>query len=446
VTHCRATRSHGFLAGACTNMLFEYCRAYSCGYGIFTSAGHHNRAYRCYVNDTTEIGVFLYNGPDNVIEECYVHDTGREGIGTNGDCRRHAYRNNVVYNCGWNGINMEGNGLDHVIEGNLVANTHYGILSMGGNGVVRNNRTFMCTQNGLLLLNASGDTVESNLVVESHQDGIWVYNGCSDVTIRGNTIIGAGIGVKLESAGSAGRCRVVGNTFSRFLSGVSLGAAGGQEAVVEGNTFIGGRNGIVGGKGPGVRIAGNRLVHTLNGMSLGEPQDARIVSNRFRSVGMPLVLASGRGCVVEGNESTMSYYHGFYLTEPSGCTVRGNAILGSRTQGIRLDGGSSNVLSANRIVSAGGRGASDTGGIVLKKTTGAVLEANEIEDANVAIRFREGCRGVRLAGNRYRGGGLNVQIPAFEKPDNALDTEVSVEVIPDDKRAANELPPVPGRE
>lgn len=444
VRHCRSVLNRGFHAAGGSHHNFEYCRAYSVAFGIYTGGSHHVRAYRCYVNDTTAIGIFLYNGPDNVIEECYVTDTGREGIGTHGKAPRHVYRNNFIMNCGWNGINMEGRGDDHLTEGNTVINTHYGILVMGKKGTVRGNKTFNCTQDGIILWRARECTVEDNLIVGSMKEGIWIYRDTAKNVIRNNTLIQNANGILISDGPEDGGGHVIeGNTISRFYKGILLEKDGAKGTRIANNTFSGGRNPIYGESAIDIAVTGNTFTHCLHGVRTIEGTGWTVDKNTFRFIGTPVQFIKSADCSASGNTSTMAYYSSFHIRNSERIAYRGNTIRGSRTSGIRLDGATDCSIEGNTIEECGGHAAwTGTGGIRLANTGESTVAENTLRN-NIAqaIRFRENCTGNVLKDNVYKNNPVNVEIPEATREKNTIDTEEKVIAIPDDERRAKGLPP-----
>lgn len=446
VKNCLSYWHLGFRAENASHVTFERARVYSGTYGIFASESRHIAAYRCYVNDTCEIGIYLYNGPDNRIEECYVHNTGREGIGTHGTAPRHVYKNNVVYNTGWNVVNMEGAVSDYIISGNILGNSHYGVTAGGNfkggpNGIIADNVIFNCTQNGIITT-ANYTMITGNTIVRPGQDGIWLYNSATGCTVAGNRIYGGMNAIKADGKANEGRQTIKDNFFANNFAGVVFTGNGSQDSVIVGNTFTGVRNAIIVRNFPGIVIDGNTFVHALHGLRGYDAAKFTVANNVFRFVGIPIELRNCRDSIVEGNTSTMSYYGGVMLADCSGIRVVKNRIRGSRSTLIRIDGGENNVIAENDLISGGGHTAwTETAGIYFKKTKNNTIENNDMLDGY--IRFREACVGNVIKNNRIDNFGDNIfEIPEATYSKNTFDIADKIRVIKNSERKSALLEPL----
>ncbi|MCF7854777.1 MAG: right-handed parallel beta-helix repeat-containing protein [Candidatus Pacebacteria bacterium] len=433
VRHCRMSRCTGLYTGgsASRGLLVENCHLYSTVKGIFTILGQgHNVARGNYVHDSVEYGVFLYGSSDNIIEDNYISWCGKEGIGTNGKAPRQVYRRNVILGTGWTAINVEGACDDSLVEDNLVVNSHYGIILMGERTRCQNNKVFYSTQVGLYIHTGPKDkprpgiAIRDNLVVGSGDNGVWAREGNTDVSIVGNRVIQANIGVRVNSANTL----VAENEVSRTFRGLQTDGVTG--CVIQNNDFFHARYAVTvsGSAGGQTAVRGNRLHHSIGGIQVGGSKGVLIEDNTISAVGMGIRCGGSEALEIRKNRIRLAGYSGIRIGGSKDCVLEDNRLSNCRMRGIWLNDASGHQVRRNAVVD----NASMMGnaGLVLEKAQANVFEANEWRRCNLAILFKdEQCKENVFKNSVLEENGRNIAVlkgvdPSVVNENNTLEEAV----------------------
>ncbi len=196
------------------------------------------------------------------------------------------------------------------------------------------------SQDGLGILVQGADAVVSDNTVLRYQKAGVVAFGPGDVTIRGNTVVGAG------------------PTAATAQNGIQ--ASDGVNALIAGNTVTGNVFTPAGTEGVGVlvlaagrvTVADNRLAGNELGVAAVD-QTAGLLVTGNRVLGSTLdgiSVATSRNVAVLGNRVTDSGRDGISLTDTNNSVVLDNRVTDSGRWGIALTGSSANNLVAfNRV-------------------------------------------------------------------------------------------------
>lgn len=240
----------------------------------------------------------------------------------------------------------------------------------------------------------SGQTFDNNTFTACPAGGIYVDGARTDIQIRGNRFSGGGYGILFDSASTASRANITGNTFVGGSSGdaieVNTPTGGATDIVIVGNTISGYSNTSASGIGIGLA---NVVGATVTGNDITTcGNDGIHVENASSAI----TIANNRitGCTRAG----ISAQIGAGSTAPHNLTITGNTVTGCCTGAgsgaIALEGATpvNYCTVSNNIVRGNGRtGASVCYGIDLGAGgTGNTCIGNEV--SNTASTSSAGIR------------------------------------------------------
>ncbi len=407
ILNCESFGNDGIYIGGCKNVTVERCLLKSVINGIFSSGGGQIKALYNYVSDSVKYGVFLYNGPDAEIAHNYVEWTGREGIGTNGgNSFNHYYHDNVIMHCGWTAINLEVNFRSDStrpdnsrIENNLVGYSHYGIILMGKDLTCKNNKVFYSSQDGLLVLEASGLEIKNNIIVYAGLNGIDLLSG-KNVKIEDNLIFQTNQGIYSKIGG----VKITGNEFQQFFTGVKSDNKIGNLQVTK-NRFGYGRNGVV-LNGDGNTVSENTFSHQIISASIGGDRNT-VVGNNFRHTG-DVIRISGSGNIFSDNGCFNINYGGIMLHKASNTKITRNLVSNLTANVFIVNESKDNIFSGNAVGNS--LNSFNNGTFDFTKAESNTIDGNVFKNINLLIRFKDAnSSGNIFEKNTYENVGKNIE-------------------------------------
>lgn len=210
--------------------------------------------------------------------------------------------------------------------------------------LVRGNIVVNAPFSGIALTAVDRCTVEHNRIVSPTKNGV-TMDLCNDIDIVNNRITDAlEHGINQSTSDLMERIRIAHNWVTCTLYGTSMGNA--YEVGIEGNTFIGGTQGVAATTATGRRywIANNRILNTSNHGIDCYVQDSEIRGNLLQTIGGSGIEPGASGITIHGNRIRGSV---------RGVNIR-NSATGIAVTSNRFSGQSSTVvqnIQADTVVS-----------------------------------------------------------------------------------------------
>jgi parallel beta-helix repeat protein len=298
------------------------------------------------------------------------------------------------------------------------------VVTVPAGGVVANatvspRGTAYSTAAQLLIQNTSGVTV-AGLSVQGTDSGVTNCNTgivgiyyqnasgtVSDVSVQnqvGFTKCGLGLGVYVETDGTASSKVTIENNVIRFTSGLDIGATGtGTTVTISGNSVIGDSisedNGIYVAGGATGTVSDNIIMNFTNpkdtlgniddglcGIQITNSSNVTISGNTVGNTNCGISMYAGTSLTITKNELISTVDNdGIYVCGNSNL-VQENTVRGSANAGIRLDNtaansctafGNSNTITKNTI------NGSCIGVLEPAGTTGNVISPNTYDNVNL---------------------------------------------------------------
>ncbi len=307
-------------------------------------------------------------------------------------------------------------GSDYVVEGNRFGTAGEGLvvgafaLNAPGARIVDNTfeRCLTCVQAS----DSAGVVIERNRVgiaPDGQATGI-ALTGVSvrggPATVSGNVVRSSDVGVVVAGA-QAGGSRVTGNRFGVDLQGAGFNNAG-TGIRIDGTPDVTVADNVVTSRGvAGILVSGS-LQSTQSGSvwTMRNPDDelvpGPVIGGRTVITGNTVGVL-GNGTTASANVAAVGI---FTWAGASGVRIEGNTVANQTEDAIKFIGGSDHIAKDNVV-----REVPD--GIALQGTTGAKVEGNQVEAANVGVRLSAFAEGNRVADNRIRAGLAGVYAGLF---------------------------------
>jgi len=277
------------------------------------------------------------------------------------------------------------------ISGNTISGYERGIvLQNASQNTVVSNAVVQSNTNGIYLNLASSNTVSSNTLADNADAGILLIGSVGN-TLSKNALTDNHDGIELD--GSNGNMLWGNNSLSNNGSGFFLSHS-------DQNT-LSGNNSRLDDAGFGLSASSNNklLSNTARkctddeGFEVGFMSQQNLLSGNmsdsdFSCFGDSNTLTkntsknggirvSGQFNTITMNTVSGSIGDGIYLTGASNCLVKGNMVLGNLRNGIVLDSCSGNTVSSNIVKN------NQADGIQLTSATGNVISANMATDSDL---------------------------------------------------------------
>jgi CSLREA domain-containing protein len=302
------------------------------------------------INLNSNNGV-LVNGSTNVtVDENEVKNNASHGIALHNSSTFVAVKNNTIGNNGSNGIDVYNLVTDSTIESNFI-NKNY---------------------NGLQIDNSSnivvGGTAEgsSNTISSNANDGIYIYNFSSNISLQANQIVSNGSrGVYINNSSdidfgteSANSGNTVENNGSEGVlvsisSSVKL-----RNSVVKNNAD----SGIIIMFSDATAISGGAVESNANvGVLVADSSDIVISSTTIsQNQSTGALIQNSPGAIITGSTITNNNSDGIYFESSDSGTVKGSSILNNSLNGLVLFNSSSaqigGATQADRNIVSGNLG------------------------------------------------------------------------------------------
>lgn len=228
-----------------------------------------------------------------------------------------------------------------------------------------------------------------------------------DVVIENLVLTGSGTshetidsGVQLTT--EATRAIVRNNHIEGNLYGVDIHGA--RDALVEGNTIIGGTdrlmnrrgNGVYVWNAPGARVVGNVIRRGRDGIFVNSSKSNTFTNNRFEDLRFAIHYMYADDSDVSGNVSIGNHL-GYAIMFTSRVTVRDNISLNDRDHGIMLNYANNAVIEGNAVVGGGKKC------LFVYNANKNVMRGNRFEGCPIGIHFTGGSERNTITGNAFVG-------------------------------------------
>lgn len=236
-------------------------------------------------------------------------------------------------------------------------------------------------------------------------EGSTITVAAEDVTIRGLTVTGSGSALETMDSGifvnkKGDRALIEHNTIQGNLFGVYLW--GPNDAVMRDNTVIGQRghhvnqrgNGVSLWNSPGSVVEGNSFIYGRDGIFTTTSKHNTFRNNTFHNLRIAVHYMYTNDSVVSGNLSEGNHV-GFALMFSSKLTVKGNISRHDRDQSILLNYANSSVIEGNWV--DGG----ETKCVFIYNSNKNVFRDNRFEHCPIGIHFTAGSERNKISGNAF---------------------------------------------
>jgi filamentous hemagglutinin family protein len=409
------------------------------GYGIWLDNVDNSTLTDNVVTNSAQAGIYGSGiGGTNLIGGNTVTGTGGNGIQISGNDAGSAttLSNNTISNIGWDGIQIANGAGNVTASGNTISNvtgaSGIAVMFQGGDVDLLGNTVNGADRLGVYVWNSDGLMISGNTINDTGREGAdwWTsgvhLEGANNTTVSGNTISNAsngGDGVRI-GGGNAALVATSGN-------------------VIDGNTIsLVGDDGVDAQNSNGVSVT-NNYIHDVadNGVHIEGGSDALVEYNYIESTGwdgVKVELTEGAkvlnntikdvaragvaaldavSTLIDGNETEDTDMWGVYVRGGSDTTVTDNTISDTPNGvwatgtaqlwvdgnaidhnddandpaggavGVHVDGSSNVQIGEGGFSGNNGNRIDDfaTGIEVDGVTNGAVIDANDITDANNGI-------------------------------------------------------------
>lgn len=229
----------------------------------------------------------------------------------------------------------------------------------------------------------------------------------ADVVIEGLKLTGSGTSHQTIDSGvqmtkKALRAIVRNNRLEDNLYGVDIHGA--RDALVEGNTIIGGDdrqmnrrgNGVYVWNAPGATVTGNTIRRGRDGIFVNTSRKNSFTNNRFEELRFAIHYMNADDSDVSGNISIGNHL-GYAIMFSKRVTMRDNISLDDRDHGIMLNYANNAVIEGNAVVGGGEKC------LFVYNANKNIISGNRIEGCAIGIHFTGGSAGNEISGNAFVG-------------------------------------------
>jgi len=256
------------------------------------------------------------------------------------------------------GLDVDNGSSGIKIEHNSISfNTGEGLFLFQASTVTVSDNTLLGNNVNIGLVQASTNTIESNLVENAVTDGIEVGNSGGNKfennAITANATGGQGQGIVLSTVTNT---TISGNTVSNNMTnGIEIDNSSGVK--VEHNTVTGSQGrGILLSTVTGTSVSGNTVSNNMTGgIELADASsNVSISTNTVNSNGGDgIALSDTTGSTVVGN-TLSGNANGIHLNRATNNTIKSNTVRNSKNDGIWLDATSAGNMVTLNVASGSG--------------------------------------------------------------------------------------------
>lgn len=186
------------------------------------------------------------------------------------------------------------------------------------------------------------------------------------------------------------------------LYGVDIHGA--RDALVEGNTIIGGDdrlmsrrgNGVYVWNAPGATVTGNTIRQGRDGIFVNTSHQNAFTNNRFEKLRFAVHYMNADDSEVSGNISIGNHL-GYAIMFSKRVTMRDNISLDDRDHGIMLNYANNAVIEGNAVVGGGEKC------LFVYNANKNLIKDNRIEGCEIGIHFTGGSARNEISGNAFVG-------------------------------------------
>jgi len=186
------------------------------------------------------------------------------------------------------------------------------------------------------------------------------------------------------------------------LYGVDIHGA--RDALVEGNTIIGGDdrlmsrrgNGVYVWNAPGATVTGNIIRQGRDGIFVNTSRKNTFTNNRFEKLRFAVHYMNADDSEVSGNISIGNHL-GYAIMFSKRVTMRDNISLDDRDHGIMLNYANNAVIEGNAVVGGGEKC------LFVYNANKNLIKDNRIEGCEIGIHFTGGSARNEISGNAFVG-------------------------------------------
>lgn len=302
------------------------------------------------INSNSASGVLVNDSTNVTIDENAVNDNASHGIALHNSSTFAAVQKNTIENNGSNGIDVYNLVTDSTIEGNFISKNYNGLQIDGGSNIV------------------VGGTAEgtSNTISSNTNDGIYIYNFSSNISLQGNQIASNGSrGVYINNSSdidfgteSANSGNTVENNGSEGVLVSTSSSVKLRNSVVNNNAD----SGIIVMSSDATAISGGAIESNANVGVLVADSSNVVISNvtisQNQSTGA--LIQNSPGAIITGSTITNNNSDGIYFESSDSGTVKGSSILNNSLNGLVMFNSSSaqigGVTQADRNIVSGNLG------------------------------------------------------------------------------------------
>ena len=228
-----------------------------------------------------------------------------------------------------------------------------------------------------------------------------------DVVIEGLRLTGSGASHETIDSGvqltrNATRAVVRNSHIEGNLYGVDIHGA--RDALVEGNTIIGGDdrlmsrrgNGVYVWNAPGATVSGNTIRQGRDGIFVNTSRRNTFTDNRFEGLRFAIHYMNADDSEVSGNISIGNHL-GYAIMFSKRVTLRDNISLDDRDHGIMLNYANNAVIEGNAVVGGGEKC------LFVYNANKNLIRGNRIEGCEIGIHFTGGSAKNEITGNAFVG-------------------------------------------
>lgn len=229
----------------------------------------------------------------------------------------------------------------------------------------------------------------------------------ADVVIEGLQLTGSGrshetIDSGVQMTKKATRAIVRNNLIEDNLYGVDIHGA--RDALVEGNTIIGGNdrlmsrrgNGVYVWNAPGATVTGNTIRHGRDGIFVNTSRKNIFTNNRFEKLRFAIHYMNADDSEVSGNISIGNHL-GYAIMFSKRVIIRDNISLDDRDHGIMLNYANNARIEGNAVVGGGEKC------LFVYNANKNIIRDNRIEGCEIGIHFTGGSARNEISGNAFVG-------------------------------------------
>ncbi|MEM5585904.1 nitrous oxide reductase family maturation protein NosD [Roseibium sp. AS2] len=228
-----------------------------------------------------------------------------------------------------------------------------------------------------------------------------------DVVIEGLKLTGSGtshetIDSAVRMTRKADRAIVRDNRIEDNLYGVDIHGA--RDALVEGNTIIGGSdrlmnrrgNGVYVWNAPGATVTGNTIRQGRDGIFVNTSRKNTFTNNRFENLRFAIHYMNADDSTVSGNVSIGNHI-GYAIMFSKRVTIRDNISLNDRDHGVMLNYANNARIEGNAVLGGGEKC------LFVYNANKNLITGNRIEGCEIGIHFTGGSARNEISGNAFIG-------------------------------------------